>query len=228
MKLEHTGVDNLTGKAFPHPVIISDIGNRASQDTVYRITNQYNYGSKDVALLLALSATATPTLDYSIDPNSGYIYMWNPSVVVTPPSTTGFIDWYRVTEADRLNGYSYELLEGPRSVSQTPNSGNLAAVEGPTFSQDLPDPEGYIAVNVVAPQAYDPAGLNGPYPNRLLVADPNFVSYDTNLWKPGNIGQGRYVAAGQTVEFVETGDFLMSAMQGQIRGFIDRGILRVV
>lgn len=227
MKLRHTGVDDVTGKVFLDPVIISDIGKRESQEGVYRITNQINFGSKDTTLLAALAATATATLDYGMDPTSSFIYMFDPSVVVTAPSTTGFIDWYRVSEADKRAGYTFELLEGTRVDSQTPGSGSLAPVEAPTFSQMLEDPEGVIKRDVAVPANWDPAGVNGPYPNRG-AQDTAFEPLVYNLWKPNNIGQGRYIAAGEVVEFVETGDFIMSATQGQIRGFIDRGILEVV
>ena len=227
MKLEHTGFDAVTGKVFLDPIIISDIGKRESQAGVYRITNQINFGSKDTDLLAALAATATSTIDYSVDPISGFIYVWDPSVTVTAPSTTGFIDWYRVTDADKRAGYTYELLEGTRADSETPGQGSLAPVEGPTFSQMLLDPEGVVKRDNATPATYDPAGVNGPYANRG-AQDTAFVPLVYNLWKPNNIGQGRYVGAGETIEFVETGDFLLSAAQGQIRGFIDRGILRVV
>lgn len=227
MKLEHTGIDAVTGKVFLDPVIISDIGKRESQEGVYRVTNHINYGSKDTDLLAALAATATATVDYSLDPGTGYIYIFDPSVAVTAPSTTGFIDWYRVTDADKRAGYTFELLEGTRLDSETAGSGNLAPVEGPTFSQMLEDPEGAIKRDNATPANYDPAGVNGPFANRG-AQDTAFVPLVYNLWKPNNIGQGRYIAAGETVEFVETGDFLLSAAQGQIRGFIDRGILRVV
>lgn len=226
MKLRHTGVDQVTGKTFLDPVIISDIGLRTAQESVYRITNHINYGSKDTTLLTALRATATGTLDYSIDPNSGFIYLFDPSVVVTAPSTTGFIDFYRVTEADKRNGYTYELLEGTRTTSQVAGSGSLAAVEGATFSQVLEDPEGVVKRDQSTPTTYAPGG-GGPYANRG-AQNTAFVPYVYNVWKPNNISQGRYIGAGEVVEFVETGEFLLSAMQGQIRGFIDRGILEVV
>lgn len=226
MKLRHTGQDTLTGKAFTGPVVISDIGLRTSQESVYRITSRVNEGSKDTDLLTALRTTATSTLDYSIDPKSGFIYSFDPSIVVTAPSTTGFIDWYRVTESDKRNGYTFELLEGPRINSEVSYLSSLDPVEGPTFTQALEDPEGVIKRDETTPTAYAPAG-GGPYTNRG-AQDAAFEPFVYNLWKPNNISQGRYIAPFEVVEFVETGEFLISASQGQIRGYIDRGILEVV
>ena len=226
MKLRHTGQDNKTGKAFPDPVIISDLGLRTSQESVYRVTPQVNFGSKDSDLLTDLRTNATSTLDWSIDPESGFIYSFDPSVTVTSPSTTGFIDWYRVTESDKRAGYTFELLEGPRVDVRRHNRGNQLPVLGPTFVQALEDPEGVIKRDQASPTTYAPAG-GGPYTNRGSQ-DTNFEPLLINLWKPNNIGQSRYIGAGEVVEFVETGEFLQSAAQGQIRAYIDRGILEVV